>query len=60
MVRKDITMFQEIWEQTNEEQGEDSLLDIRRYLQRCENIDMGWINMRWGVPQVLDDSTNLP
>jgi hypothetical protein len=60
MGRKDITMFQEIWEQTNEEQGEDSLLDIRRYLQRCENIDMGWINMRWGVPQVLDDSTNLP
>ncbi len=45
MGRKDITMFQEIWEQTNEEQGEDSLLDIRRYLQRCENIDMGWINM---------------
>jgi hypothetical protein len=32
MVRKDITLFQEIWEQTNEEQGEVSLLDIRRYI----------------------------
>jgi hypothetical protein len=21
---------------------------------------MGWINVRWGVPQVLDASTSLP
>ncbi len=21
---------------------------------------MGWINVRWGMPQVLDASTNLP
>jgi hypothetical protein len=30
MVRKDITLLQEIWEQTNEEQGEASLLDKRK------------------------------
>jgi hypothetical protein len=49
MVCKDITLFQEIWEQTNEKQGEDSFLNIRRYLQCREDKDMGWINMRWGV-----------
>jgi len=32
MVREDIALFQKIWEQTNEEQGEVSLLDIRKYL----------------------------
>jgi hypothetical protein len=32
MVCEDIALFQEIWEQTNEEQGEASLLDIGRYL----------------------------
>jgi hypothetical protein len=41
MVREDIALLQEIWEQTNEEQGKDSLLDIRRYFQRHEDIDMG-------------------
>ncbi len=60
MVHEDITLFQEIWEQTYEEQGEASLLDIRRYLQRHADIDMGWINVRWGVPQVLNALTNLP
>jgi hypothetical protein len=60
MVHKDIALFQEIWEQTDEEQGEAPLLDIRRYLQRHENIDMGLINMHWSVPQVLDASTSLP
>jgi hypothetical protein len=34
MVCEDIALFQEIWEQTDEEQGEDSFMDIRRYLQR--------------------------
>ncbi len=60
MVRKDIALFQEIWEQTDEEQGEVSLLDIRKYLQHHDDIDMGWINMHWGVPQVLDASISLP
>jgi DNA-binding MltR family transcriptional regulator len=31
MVHKDIALFQEIWEQTNEEQGEASFLDIKKY-----------------------------
>jgi hypothetical protein len=35
-------------------------LDIRRYFQRHEDIDMGWINVRWGVPQVLNALTSLP
>jgi len=48
-----------IWEQTNEEQGEDSFMDIRKYLQRHEDINMGWINMHWGVLQVLYASTSL-
>jgi hypothetical protein len=60
MVHKDITLLQEIWEQTNEEQGEVSLLDIRRYHQHHEDINMGWINMRWGVPQIPNVLTNLP
>jgi hypothetical protein len=59
MVRKDITMFQEIWEQIDEEQGEASLLNIKKYLQRCEDIDMGWINVHWGVAQVLNNSTSF-
>ncbi len=49
MVHEDIALFQEIWEQTDEEQGEASLLDIRKYFQCCEDINMGWINMHWGV-----------
>ncbi len=60
MVHKDIALFQEIWEQKNEEQREASFLDIRRYLQHHENIDMGWINVHWGVPQVLNASISLP
>jgi hypothetical protein len=60
MVHKDIALFQEIWEQTNEEQGEISLLDIRRYFLCHDDIDMGWINVRWGVPQVPNASTSLP
>jgi hypothetical protein len=60
MMHKDIALFQKIWEQTNEEQGEVSLLDIRRYFQHHEDIDMGWINMQWGVPQILDASINFP
>jgi hypothetical protein len=60
MVRKNITLFQEIWGQTNEEQGEASLLDIRRYLQHYEDINMGCINVHWGVPQVPNASTSLP
>jgi hypothetical protein len=59
MVCDGMALFQEIWEQTNEEQGEDSFMDIRRYLQHHEDIDMGWINMHWGVLQVPDASTSL-
>jgi hypothetical protein len=59
MVCEDIALFQEIWEQTCEEQGEDSFMDIRRHLQCCEDIDMAWINMHWGVFQVPDASTSL-
>jgi hypothetical protein len=40
MVHEDIALFQEIWQQTDEEQGEASLLDIRKYLRCHENIDM--------------------
>jgi hypothetical protein len=47
MVCEDVTLFQEIWEQTNDKQGEASLLDIRRYLQHSKDIDMGWINVHW-------------
>jgi hypothetical protein len=36
-VRKDISLFQEIWEQTNQEQREVSLFDIRIYLQCHED-----------------------
>jgi hypothetical protein len=60
MVHKDIALFQEIWEQINEKQGEASLLDIRKYLQCHEDIHMGWINMHWGLPQVPNASTSLP
>jgi hypothetical protein len=60
MVCGDITLFQEIWEQTNEEQKEASLLDIRRYLQCHEDINTGWINVCWGVLQVLDVSCRNP
>jgi len=60
MVRKDIALFQEIWEQTNEEQREASFLNIRRYVQCHENINMGWINLCSSVPQVLDASISLP
>jgi len=60
MVRENITMFQEIWKQIDEEQGEASLLNIRKYLQRREDIDMGWINVHWGVAQVLNESTSFP
>jgi hypothetical protein len=60
MVLEDIALFQEIWEQTNEEQREASFLNIRRYFWCHEDINMGWINVCWGVPQVLDASTNLP
>ncbi len=44
MVHEDIALFQEIWEQTYEEQGEVSLLDLKRYLRHREDIKMGWIN----------------
>jgi hypothetical protein len=60
MMCEDIALFQEIWEQKDEEQGEASLQDIRRYVWHREDIDMGWINMHWGMPQVLDASTSLP
>jgi hypothetical protein len=46
MGHENIALFQEIWEQTNDEQGEASLLNIKRYFRHCEDIDMGWINMQ--------------
>jgi hypothetical protein len=45
MVREDVVMFQNIWEETNEEQGQASLLTIKRYLKHYEDIDMGWVNV---------------
>ncbi len=60
MVCEDIGFFQKIWEHIDEEQEEASLLDIKKYLQCCEDIDMGWINVCWGVPQVPVASTSLP
>jgi hypothetical protein len=49
MVHEDIALFQEIWEQTDEEQGEASLLNRQKSFQCCEDINMGWINMGRGV-----------
>ncbi len=31
-----------------------------RYLRCCEDIDMGWVNIRWGVFQDPDAITSLP
>jgi len=45
MVREDVVMFQNIWEETNEEQGQASLFTIKRYLKHYEDIDMGWVNV---------------
>jgi sugar phosphate isomerase/epimerase len=53
-------MFQNIWEETNEEQGQASLLTIKRHLKYCEDINMGWVNVHWGVPQDLNVITSLP
>jgi hypothetical protein len=49
MVHEDIALFQKIWEQTDEEQGEASLLNKHKYFQCHEDINMGWINMGQGV-----------
>jgi HD-like signal output (HDOD) protein len=59
IVRMDIALFQEIWEQTYEEQEEASLLDIMKYNQHHEDINMGWINVHWGVPHVLNVSISF-
>ncbi len=56
---QDIALFQKIWEQTYEEHEEASFLDIMKYLQHHEDIKMEWINVHWGVPQVLNASTSL-
>ncbi len=48
MVCKDIALFNEIWEQIDDKQGEASFLEIKRYLKFCEDIDMGWVNVYWG------------
>jgi hypothetical protein len=45
MVHENVALFQEIWERTNEKQGEASLLKIKWYLRCCEDIDMGWLNI---------------
>ncbi len=58
MVREDVALFQEIWEQTYEKQGEASFLEIRQYLKRHEYINMGWVNVHWGMLQYQD--VNLP
>ncbi len=41
MVGEDVTLFQEFWQQIDEEQGEASFFDIRKYLQHHADIDMG-------------------
>ncbi len=60
MVREDIVIFQHIWEETNERQGQASLVIIKRYLKHCEDINMGWVNVHWGVPQDLNVITSFP
>jgi hypothetical protein len=60
MVHEDVVMFQNIWEETNEEQGQASLLIIIIYLKHCEDIDMGWVNVHWGVPRDLNVITSFP
>ncbi len=60
MVHEDVVMFQNIWKETNEEQGQASLFIIKRYLKHCEDIDMGWVNVHWGVPQDSNVITSLP
>jgi hypothetical protein len=59
IVRRDIALFQESWEQTYEEQEEVSLLDIMKYNQHHEDINMGWIKVHWGVPHVRNASTSF-
>jgi hypothetical protein len=60
MVHEDVVMLQNIWEETNEEQGQTSLLTIKRYLKHCEDIDMGWVNVHWGVLQDSNVINSLP
>ncbi len=60
MVREDVVMFQNIWKETNEEHSQTSLFTIKRYLKHCEDIDMGLVNVHWGVPQDSNVITSLP
>jgi hypothetical protein len=50
MVRKDVVIFQNIWEVTNSKQGQCSLQTSKRYFTRREDKKMGWVNVRWGAP----------
>jgi predicted 3-demethylubiquinone-9 3-methyltransferase (glyoxalase superfamily) len=38
-----------IWEKITKERGETFVVEMRNYLKRCEDIDMGWVNVRWGI-----------
>jgi hypothetical protein len=60
MVHEDVIMFQNIWEETNEKQGQASLLTIKRYLKHYEDVDMGWVNVHRGVLQDLIVITSIP
>ncbi len=60
MVHEDVVMFQNIWEDANEEQGQASFLTIKRYLKHCEDINMGWVNVHWGVPQDSNVINSFP
>jgi hypothetical protein len=49
MVCEEVAIFQDIWEVTNQKQGQSSLWTIKRYLNHRKDIDMNWVNVRWGV-----------
>lgn len=41
MVHKDVALVQDIWEKTNEKQGQASVMAIKRYYKHHEDMNMG-------------------
>jgi hypothetical protein len=33
---------------------------VRKYLKRREDIDMGWVNVQWGIPLDIGPRQSLP
>jgi hypothetical protein len=49
MVWEEPHMFQEIWFKIDEERGKDFFQAIQKCLRCHEDIDMGWLNVWWGM-----------